>query len=49
MINDQFVTMLRIDPGTLFGRKESEYSHYHMKGAKKHYSPRPGDDNPLDF
>ena len=47
--NGKFSEKLRIDPATPTGKKGPSYSHYHIDGGKEHYSPRPGDDNPLGF
>ncbi|SEP92482.1 hypothetical protein SAMN02910289_00916, partial [Lachnospiraceae bacterium RM5] len=47
--NGKFTEKLRIDPATPIGKKGPSYSHYHIDGGKEHFSPRPNDDNPLEF
>lgn len=47
--NSKYVEKLRIDPATPPGKKGPRYSHYHIDGGKEHFSPRPGDNNPLGF
>jgi hypothetical protein len=42
----KFRERLRIDPPTPAGQKGPNYSHYHLDGKGKHYSPRPGDKDP---
>lgn len=46
IINGKFVEKLRIDPATPPGKKGPNHSHYHLKGKRTHYSPRPGSPNP---
>jgi hypothetical protein len=46
MIDGRFVECLRIDQPTRPGQKGPNYSHYHLDGKRRHFSPRPGDRDP---
>ena len=45
-VGGKFREQLRIDAPTPAGRKGPDYSHYHLEGGRRHYSPRPEDPDP---
>ena len=48
-VTGKYKEVIRIDPATPLGKKGPQYSHYHINGEHEHFSPRPGDDNPLNY
>lgn len=48
-VTGKYKEVIRIDPATPHGKKGPQYSHYHINGEHEHLSPRPGDNNPLNY